>query len=303
MAYQREAMVFYLTRFLSADPRIHGLTCFRHRNKNQGSNYPADYRGIAAYAMYYDDPFDGVTDDAWYHWRTGEDDMTVEHERWTREQSHVKNNISLPGFDLDDVLPKKWPPGDTVPEDMCDCNSETRSKIINAHPNVCLQVWVLAQNVSAISHINDNPMIPFYEGVGERHYGNFNDIAGTGERITVRSGDYVNFDALRDWIIYVNDYNTAVRYDRLTGSDPVDSWQNPASAYFQDSAGTGDFWMAAPCYNDERAENDDELLDQTGRLVASGNNSLYVWDKNKPTDRLEFSVLTGHSVIRQIVPR
>jgi hypothetical protein len=99
---------------------------------------------------------------------------------------------------------------------------------------------------------------------------------------------------LRGKIIYVNDYNTAVRYDRLMGHDPVDEWQNE---HYQNSAGTGGYWLAAPVYNGEKVEKEEDKLDKDGRLVASGNNHIYVWQASEP-ERLEYSVITGEKIQR-----
>jgi hypothetical protein len=203
--------------------------------------------------MFYDDPWNNETHDNFYTWTTGGGDALgpppVTHLKWTRDQEVVKD--VLPLYDVEDVWNKP-------------CSCETKSKIINANPNVCLQVWDYETLFSPTPHTRDKPMIPFHK-------------------------DYSKY---RDQCIYVNDYNAAVRWDRLTGHDPVDHWQND---FFEESAGTGDFWLSAPSFNAEKEVNNDPL-DVTGRLVVSGNNIIYIWDIHK--ERLEFNALTGERIVR-----
>lgn len=154
-----------------------------------------------------------------------------------------------------------------IDEDVWDesCNCEVRAKILNTNPNVCLMVWNYSTVQSTIDHTSDQPLIPF-------------------------DNTYARY---RPYIVYINDYNSPVRWDRLTGSDPVDSWQH---GFRENSAGKGDFWVAAPSYNGEMNISNNPQ-DYSGRLIAAGNNTIFVWDANQDT-KMEFNALTGAKIIR-----
>lgn len=246
----REAYTYYKTTSLSDDPRISNITCFRYRN--MGSDLVPQFHGTAAFAVFYDDPYNNVKNDEMYTWETKEgDNGTATHYQWIREQGVVKD--SMPLYDIDEEV---W-------DESCDC--EIRAKILNTNPNVCLMVWNYSTLQSSIDHTSDRPLIPFDD----------------------------TYARYRPHIVYINDYNSPVRWDRLTGADPVDSWQH---LYRENSAGKGDFWVAAPSYNGEMniANNPQDF---SGRLIAAGNNTIYIWDANQDT-KMEFNALTGEKIIR-----
>lgn len=260
----REVHVFYKKTEISHDPRITELSCFRLHNTQVEEATP-EYHAEAAYAIFYDDPWNDLKQDQQYQWSTGGGDMLtprVEHLKWVREQSTVKD--VLPLFDPIFGVEK------TIWNTPCDC--EIKAKIKNSHPNVCLIVWEKEVCTSGMNHDNDQPMIPFCETFAASH-----EIAD-----------------FRREVIYINDYNAAVRWDRLTADDPVDAWQN---GYFADAAGTGGFWLSAPACNHD-SDHKNKPYDGTGRLVASGNMSVFVWDKEY--GRLEFNALTGNRVVRGV---
>jgi len=268
---ERAAYVFYSTeervvaneppKLLSTDPRISNIVCFRYENK--GTIAAPVFHGIAAYSMFYDDPWNNERDDHmdWKDMGVGQSVVT-----WSRKQPVVKN--LLPLYERYDCFGGKGPDDMNIWDYPCDC--ELRAKIKQSYPNVCIIVWNRELHDSLKIHKDDVPYIPFHK---------------IGERKEVSEADAITHP-LRDRCIYVNDYNTAVRYDRLTANDPVDCWQN---TFYSEAAGTGDFWLAAPMYNGEMSVANDPL-DKSGRLVVSGNNTIYVWDRS--FNRLEFSALT-----------
>lgn len=248
----RASYTYYKTTLLSTDNRITSIECFRYRN--MGTLTEPEYHGTAAFAVFYDDPYLGIAQVNYYEWdQPYGDNATIQHKLWKTEKRAVQNTRPL--YDVNEVVWSK----------PCDC--ETRAKIVNSHPNICLMVWVGTTLQSTMSHDYDIPMTPFKD-----------------EHNSVMN---------RDKIVYINDYNAAVRWDRLTGDDPVDTWINH---YQYDAAGVGGNWEAAPSYNGEKQVGNDPL-DFTGRLVASGNNVIYVWD-GTTNQRLEYNALTGERITR-----
>ena len=94
---------------------------------------------------------------------------------------------------------------------------------------------------------------------------------------------------LRSDVIYINDYNAAGRWDRVSGDDPVDDWQGPSSGEFKEK--NGGFWTSAPEYHIIKDSYNDNLNPcGKSRLVVSGNNTLYVFDAN---GRRDYNLFNG----------
>ena len=144
-------------------------------------------------------------------------------------------------------------------------NNLSLAKIIVSHDNPTYS------SIDGVLYSKDKPLIPFVD----TFHGDETDA---------------DMEQWRSQVIYINDLNTPVRWDRFTNADPPDAWTRN---YIRDAAGTGGLWLAAPNYNDERSETNN-LFDKSGRLVAAGNNTVFVWDEEH--GRLVFDVVTGRKI-------
>ena len=132
-------------------------------------------------------------------------------------------------------------------------------------------------------HAEDRPYDEFWDGTAED-----GDLK---ECLNIPSGSDRNQDwiaKLRSEVIYINDYNAAGRWDRVSGDDPVDDWLGTSAGGFRSEGG---YWTSAPEYHTVQDPNNMNLCPcGRDRLVVSGNNTLYVFDADGRTD---FDVLTG----------
>lgn len=269
-SHDRDVHVFYKDTEISTDPRITALTCFRYKNIFEAGvndyRMTPEYHAHAAYAVFYDDPYHQQVKYESREWVSGQDDALSTktfNEEYVTTYSAVQNPVAMKKYSekaLD--LDVDW-------SKPCDC--EQIALYRNTYANVCLIVFEEALCTSQLSHANDKPLVPF---------------------VDTFYGEETEADVL-DWrsqVIYINDLNTPVRWDRFTNADPPDAWTRN---YMRDAAGTGGLWLAAPTYNDERSETNN-LFDKSGRLVAAGNNTVYVWDEEH--GRLVFDVVTGRKV-------
>jgi hypothetical protein len=171
---------------------------------------------------------------------------------------------------VQDVMPVYNP--DDHDFEGCDCLS--RALIDAAFPNIGLYVWSGKMLHSNCKHNYDQPRTPFYK-VGDGIY-----------------------DKFRNEIIYISDYNCATRFDRASKHDPVDHTIH--NNYPHGTDGTGGSWLAPPTHSNiplsQDNVDDEDLVDLTGRLVTSGGNVLFVWDRN--FGRLEFNIITGERIQR-----
>ena len=141
-------------------------------------------------------------------------------------------------------------------------------------------------------HKNDTPHTPFWDGTawdGTMDEKNEKPSAPKKMYPGIR-GDKTIVDYRND-VIYINDLNAAGRWDRISGDDPVDEWviEWPGTT---EVAGFGEFWVSAPDYHPEQVPG--EPLDPNGRLIVSGNNTLFVFDKKY--GMMAYDILTGKRI-------
>lgn len=289
----RGAFVYYKDTLVSDDPRVTDITCFRYYN--EGDELVPNYHAQAAFATFYDDP-----------WTTQRKEQSFSDEEYIMddldkpvhpktkntflyEQRYVQNPLPFfdPIFAPQDVI---WKDDGTGKQ--CDC--ELIAKIKNAHPNVCIKVWeknkctsTMTYHNPKISHSRDNPFVPFCDDFLPKVPGETNDQYKK------------RLKKIKNGVLYINDYNAAARWDRLNvdettnarnAIEPPDEWPD---TYVEDCAGTGGLWVSAPSYNlDLSADN--APFDSTGRLIVSGNNVIYVWDKT--FGRMDFNAVTGEKL-------
>jgi hypothetical protein len=213
------------------------------------------------FATFYDDPYHNVTKQFTFNKRSEGDDLGGGSDitEHYKYQSAVKNPMPLYSPDEHDF-------------NGCDC--EDRSLVDAAFPNIGLYVWIGDTCYSKCDHSKDEPRLPFY------------------------NGPEADFETLRGNCMYIADYNTGTRFDRLSDTDPVDhtihnDWPNTAP-------GPGDGWLAPPTHSIVPISNTNigniDQIDLSGRLVTSGNYTLMVWDKKYGT--LEFNMITGARIAR-----
>lgn len=265
--HNRQAYVYYKSDRVSDDPRIMSITCFRYENKSIGTPenpVEPEYHATAAFSVFYDDPYHQLVDTDQKDWTTGGDALTPaeHHTEITTTYTAVQNPIALGRYSEKAVkLDGDW----TNP---CDC--EQKALYRNTFANVCLKVWEGKTCTSRLDHSIDKPFVPFVETFhGEE----------TSEQIT----------EWRNSVIYINDLNTPVRWDRFTNADPPDAWVRQFNSYVWSDG----FWLASPSFNLEQVENN-VFFDKSGRLVSAGNNTIFVWDKQY--GRLAFDAITGQRI-------
>ncbi len=97
-------------------------------------------------------------------------------------------------------------------------------------------------------------------------------------------------------MLYINDYNAAGRWDRVSGDDPVDAWTSDGRDFqgSQNCAGVGGLFTSAPAYHTQQ-DPDNKPLDEYGRLIVSGNNTLYVFDE--VLGRNDYNIQTGEKIV------
>jgi hypothetical protein len=215
----------------------------------------------ACFSVFYDNPFLNVTQTYTFNKRSGGGDAlstTTDITEHFKYQPAVQNIMPLYNPDDHDM-------------DSCDC--ENRSKIAAAFPNIALYVWEKERCVSKCKHNNDNPRSPFYGAP---------------------------YDSFRDNLIYISDYNCATRFDRMTPNDPVDHTMH--NDYPLGTDGPGGTWLSPPTHNEEpltqNSAGDGDRIDLSGRLVTSGGNTLFVWDK--VYGYMEFDVISGGKLMRMM---
>lgn len=173
------------------------------------------------------------------------------------------------------------------------CNLKGITK--EAQKNICMIVW--SRDVCQTSYVHDISSGNYYEKQWSDWHRNdepFDELwdgkTDDSEDEFIKSLHIPSGSGSRDeWIrrlrsdvIYINDYNAAGRWDRVSGDDPVDDWQGASRGEFKVDGG---YWMSAPeFYPVKDAYNDNLNPCGKSRLVVSGNNTLYVFDVNGRTD-------------------
>ena len=265
--HDREAYVYYKETRVSNDPRITSITCFRYVNKaisTPESPAEPEYHAEAAFSVFYDDPYHQIVDTDQREWSTGGDYLTPseQHTEIKTTYTAVQNPVAMGRYSEKAVtLDVDW-------DNPCDCEQMALYK--NTFANVCLKVWEKDECTSSLDHSMDKPFVPFVE--------TFHGWES--------SEDVV---AWRDRVIFINDLNTPVRWDRFTNADPPDAWIRNYSP----SVWSEGFWLAAPSFNFEQVENN-VFFDKSGRLVSAGNNTIFVWDKEY--GRIAFDAITGQRI-------
>ena len=322
MMAKREAFVYYKTELISTDPRVKEITCFRYHN--DGSYTAPDYHGIAAYAVFYDDPFNSCYErsdftknekqldgDTKYSTKVYTELPAVQNilgvakvHKARDASDRVLVNTTPPTMEMeyldDNYEIKKREPTDcnclttydangvdASKIDANDCFCAGKGRMTAVYPNVCMKVWhknkcmtKLVSNKKDV-HKKDTPYIPFWNG--KAWDGTSDDTVYPGP-----DGDKTIID-YRNEVIYINDLNAAGRWDRVSGDDPVDEWEINWP-YTTECAGFGGFWLSAPDYHPEKHPGN-EPLDPDGRLIVSGNNTLFVFDKKY--GMMAYDILTG----------
>ena len=328
----REAFVYYKTSLISTDPRVKEITCFRY--ENEGTYTIPEYHATAAYSIFYDDPFNDCYERSEFNRSKKDLDSSFTHIFNTyTERPAVQNIIGVakvnkgrnakerilvdttpPSMELEYLdehnevkLRTKAPscdcPGSIIDEEDSagtpvdsskfsaeDCFCIGKGRMTAVYPNVCLLVWHKARCMSRLVqgddrdiHKNDTPHIPFWDGTGW-------DGENTQYMYKGIRGDKTIID-YRNNVIYINDLNAAGRWDRVSGDDPVDEW-DINWPYTTECAGFGGFWVSAPDYHPEKTPS--EPHDPDGRLVVSGNNTLFVFDKK--FGMMAYDILTGKRI-------
>ena len=181
------------------------------------------------------------------------------------------------------------------------CFCAGKGRMTSVYPNVCCIVWHKARCMTRLKsdaekkidvHKNDTPHTPFWDGTawdGTMDEKNEKPSAPKKMYPGIR-GDKTIVDYRND-VIYINDLNAAGRWDRISGDDPVDEWviEWPGTT---EVAGFGEFWVSAPDYHPEQVPG--EPLDPNGRLIVSGNNTLFVFDKKY--GMMAYDILTGKRI-------
>ena len=319
---EREAFVYYKTELISTDPRIREITCFRYHN--DGSYNSPDYHATAAYSIFYDDPFNACYErsdftknekkldgDTKYSTkvytefpavqnilgvakvhkpRNASDRILVNTTPPTMEMEYLDDNYEIKQRDPTDCncLTTYDANGVDASEiDANDCFCAGKGRMTAVYPNVCMIVWHknkcmtrLVSNKKNV-HKKDTPYIPFWNGKAWDGVSDDTVYAGPNRDKTII--DY------RNDVIYINDLNAAGRWDRVSGDDPVDEWEINWP-YTTECAGFGGFWLSAPDYHPEKSPGN-EPLDPDGRLIVSGNNTLFVFDKKY--GMMAYDILTG----------
>jgi hypothetical protein len=247
-----------MTEEICNDHRVSKIECFREYDTGTVEGIIAD----GCFAVFYDNPFLSITKSYTFDKRSGGGDALTPQ---TNITEHLKYHSAV-----QDVMPV-YNPDDY---DFESCNCLNRSLINSAFPNIGLYVWSGKTLLSECKHVNDNPKTPFYK-VGDGIY-----------------------DKYRNNLIYISDYNCATRFDRASKYDPVDHTIH--NDYPHGVDGTGGSWLSPPTHSftplSQDNIDDEDLVDLTGRLVTSGGNVLFVWDRNY--GRLEFNIVTGEKITR-----
>lgn len=257
----RKVKLFYKDTEISTDPRITDLYCFRHKY----DDYRQEYYAEAAYSVFYDDPYYSQTKQEMRSWSTGGNDplsVKASNEEYTTTYKAVQNPMAMARYS-DKAIPL-----DVDWSKPCDCEQMAMYK--KAYPNVCLIVFDKDTCVSDVTHNDDQPLVPFYD---------FSDLTEDEELI----------NRWRNSVVYINDLNTPVRWDRFTNTEPPDAW----TRHYSVNTWLGQFWLAAPTYNSEKVMNN-VFFDKSGRLVAAGNNTIFVWDQKY--GRLVFDAISGEKL-------
>lgn len=328
----REAFVYYKNSLISTDPRVKEITCFRY--ENEGTYTIPEYHATAAYSIFYDDPFNDCYERSEFNRSKKDLDGSFTHIFNTyTERPAVQNIIGVakvnkgrnakerilvdttpPSMELEYLdehnevkLRTKAPscdcPGSIIDEEDSDgtpvdsskfsaedCFCIGKGRMTAVYPNVCLLVWHKARCMSRLVqgddrdiHKNDTPHIPFWDGTGW-------DGENAQHMYKGIRGDKTIIDYRND-VIYINDLNAAGRWDRVSGDDPVDEW-DINWPYTTECAGFGGFWVSAPDYHPEQTTS--EPHDPDGRLIVSGNNTLFVFDKK--FGMMAYDILTGKRI-------
>lgn len=188
----------------------------------------------------------------------------------------------------------------------------TKGKIKESQKNTCIIVWSRAvcqtrtrdKNGSTVInfHNNDKPFIPYWDGEPYKSdspdystYGRLDELI-VDEVYAIEGDDQRSaIEKLRDDVLYINDYNAAGRWDRVSGDDPVDAWLSDDNSFQSNPycAGVGGLFTSAPAYHTQQ-DPDNEQLDEFGRLIISGNNTLYVFDDI--LGRHDYNIQTGEKL-------
>lgn len=291
--------MYYKTTAISADPRITGITCFRYENiyADDKTKMP-EYHATAAYAVFYDDPRDACARNIEQHQITvpGEDGADTTHFTYIWEGSAVQNVLGVKQVGqglsagsrvlFDSITVRKASPpccdhnDDFTSESSKNTFCATKGKIKESQKNTCIIVWSKASCDTSNNglHDNDRPFQPLWEPPSNDDLQVVTDWhsahgGGTGKTA---------IEVLREDVLYINDYNAAGRWDRVSGDDPVDAWNDPDYCFSANPfcAGVGGLFTSAPAYHTEQ-HPDNTPLDLPGRLVVSGNNVIYVFGQER----------------------